>query len=76
LLRFKGKLRTREALGEKVQEKILSNNIHVRISMIATKTKGVDPEFRAAVLAKVVDKVELSLDNPLRRDNICLYECM
>ena len=31
--------------------------------LIAAKTKGVDPEFRAAVLAKAVDKVELSLDN-------------
>lgn len=31
--------------------------------LIAAKTKGVDPEFRDAVLAKAVEKVELSLDN-------------
>ncbi|MCR5724298.1 MAG: hypothetical protein K6G80_04335 [Treponema sp.] len=31
--------------------------------LIAAKSKGVDSEFKASVMAKAVDKVELSLDN-------------
>ena len=31
--------------------------------LITAKTKGVDPELKASILAKAVDKVELSLDN-------------